>query len=137
MKVAEKKKDLPNSVFLSIKVNQRRLNYIKILIKKLFFFFSCCFLCKSLSDIIKEVLISCFIKFNLTRFSSTCRDTNSVPLNFQRLIQKQKVHIDCKKGAQIVILANKITTKRWLNIIINLNQNGMEVRNNSLVYFAL
>ena len=28
----------------------------------------------------------------------------------QGLIQKEKVHIDCEKGAQISILANKIVT---------------------------
>ena len=36
----------------------------------------------------------------------------------QGLIQKEKVHIDCKKGAQISILANKIPTQWWPNIII-------------------
>ena len=29
----------------------------------------------------------------------------------QGLIQKEKVHIDCEKGAQISILANKIATQ--------------------------
>ena len=36
----------------------------------------------------------------------------------QGLIQEEKVHIDCKKGAQISILANKMTTQWWPNIII-------------------
>ena len=36
---------------------------------------------------------------------------------YQRLIQKEKVHIDCEKGAQIIILANKIATQWWPNII--------------------
>ena len=30
--------------------------------------------------------------------------------HMQELIQKEKVHIDCKKGAQINIIANKIVT---------------------------
>ena len=30
---------------------------------------------------------------------------------------EKKVHIDCKKGAQICILANKIATQWWPNII--------------------
>ena len=33
-------------------------------------------------------------------------------------MEKEKVHIDCEKDAQISILANKIVTKWWLNIII-------------------
>ena len=36
----------------------------------------------------------------------------------QGLIQKEKVDVDCEKGAQISILANKIATKCWLNIAI-------------------
>ena len=36
----------------------------------------------------------------------------------QGLIQKEKVHIGCAKGAQISILANKIATQWWFNIII-------------------
>ena len=36
----------------------------------------------------------------------------------QGLIQKEKVHIDCEKGAQINILASKIATKWWSNITI-------------------
>ena len=38
--------------------------------------------------------------------------------NMQVLIQKEKVHIDCEKGAQISILASKIATQWWPNIII-------------------
>ena len=34
------------------------------------------------------------------------------------LIQKEKVHIDCEKGAQINILASKIATQWWPSIII-------------------
>ena len=34
------------------------------------------------------------------------------------LIQKEKVHIICEKGAQISILANKIVTQWWPNFII-------------------
>ena len=33
-------------------------------------------------------------------------------------MQKEKVHIDCEKGAQISILANKIATRWWPNFII-------------------
>ena len=33
-------------------------------------------------------------------------------------MQKEKVRIDCEKGAQISILANKIATRWWLNFII-------------------
>ena len=33
-------------------------------------------------------------------------------------MQKEKVHIDCEKDAQISILANNILTQWWLNIII-------------------
>ena len=36
----------------------------------------------------------------------------------QRLIQKEKGHIICEKVIQINILANKIATKWWPNIII-------------------
>ena len=36
----------------------------------------------------------------------------------QGLIQKEKVHIDCEKGAQISILANKIATQWWPNITV-------------------
>ena len=36
----------------------------------------------------------------------------------QGLIQKEKVRIDCKKDTQISILANKIATQWWPNIII-------------------
>ena len=51
---------------------------------------------------------------------------NMVPMNFfndingsgSRLIQKEKVHIDCEKGLQISILAKKIATQWWPNIII-------------------
>ena len=32
-------------------------------------------------------------------------------------MQKEKLHIDCEKDAQISILANKIATQWWLNII--------------------
>ena len=35
----------------------------------------------------------------------------------QGLIQEEKVHIDCQKGPQISILANKIATQWWPNII--------------------
>ena len=37
---------------------------------------------------------------------------------YQGLIQKEKVHIDCEKGAQVNILANKMATQWWLNIIV-------------------
>ena len=37
---------------------------------------------------------------------------------YQWLMQKEKVHIDCEKDAQISILANNILTQWWLNIII-------------------
>ena len=33
-------------------------------------------------------------------------------------MQKEKVHIDCEKGAQISILANKIATRWWPNFIV-------------------
>ena len=36
----------------------------------------------------------------------------------QGLKQKEKAHINCEKGAQISILANKIETRWWPNIII-------------------
>ena len=36
----------------------------------------------------------------------------------QVLIQQEKVHIDCEKGAQISILANKTATHTRPNIII-------------------
>ena len=36
----------------------------------------------------------------------------------QVLVQQEKVHIDCEKGAQISILANKIATHTRPNIII-------------------
>ena len=36
----------------------------------------------------------------------------------QRLIQKEKVHIDYEKDAQISILANKIATQWWPNITV-------------------
>ena len=36
----------------------------------------------------------------------------------QGLIQKEKVLINCKKGAQVSILANKIATQWWPSIII-------------------
>ena len=36
---------------------------------------------------------------------------------YQGLIEKEKVHIDCEKGAQISILANKIATQWWSIII--------------------
>ena len=36
----------------------------------------------------------------------------------QSLIQKEKVHIDCEKDAQISILANKIATQWWPNITV-------------------
>ena len=35
---------------------------------------------------------------------------------YQGLIQKEKVHINCEKGAQISFLTNKIATQ-WPNII--------------------
>ena len=38
--------------------------------------------------------------------------------NCQGLIHKEKLHIGCKKGAQIRILANKITTQWWFKITI-------------------
>ena len=38
--------------------------------------------------------------------------------NIQGLIQKEKVHIECEKCAQISILPNKIATQWWSNIII-------------------
>ena len=38
--------------------------------------------------------------------------------NWHGLIQKEKVHNHCEKGAQISILANKIATQWWCNIII-------------------
>ena len=34
------------------------------------------------------------------------------------LIQKEKVCMDCEKGAQISILVNKTATQWWCNIII-------------------
>ena len=37
--------------------------------------------------------------------------TQEMILIIQGLIQKEKVHIDCKKGAQISILAYKIATQ--------------------------
>ena len=37
---------------------------------------------------------------------------------YHGLIRKEKAHINCEKGAQINILANKISTKWWPNIII-------------------
>ena len=39
-------------------------------------------------------------------------------VSYQGLIQKEKVHIDCEKGAQISILANKIATQWWPDNII-------------------
>ena len=36
----------------------------------------------------------------------------------QGLLQKEKVHIDCENGTQINILASKIATQWWHNIII-------------------
>ena len=36
---------------------------------------------------------------------------------YQGLIQKEKVHINCKKGAQISFLNNNIATQWWPNII--------------------
>ena len=36
---------------------------------------------------------------------------------YQGLIQKEKVHINCEKGAQISFLTNKIATQWWPNII--------------------
>ena len=45
-------------------------------------------------------------------FASKCTPLNNrSTLPHQGLIQKEKVHIDCEKGAQINILANKIATK--------------------------
>ena len=38
---------------------------------------------------------------------------------YQGLIQKEKVHVNGEKGPQINILASKIATQWWLNIIIN------------------
>ena len=42
----------------------------------------------------------------LKQFSAMCK-------SYQGIIQK--VHIDCEKGAQISILANKIETQWWPN----------------------
>ena len=39
-------------------------------------------------------------------------------VSYQGLIQKEKVHIDSEKGAQISILANKIATQWWPDNII-------------------
>ena len=44
----------------------------------------------------------------LKQFSAMCK-------SYQGIIQKEKVHIDCEKGAQISILANKIETQWWPN----------------------
>ena len=41
------------------------------------------------------------------------------------LIQAEKVQIDCKKGAQISILANKLKTQSWPNIIIKESKQTM------------
>ena len=38
----------------------------------------------------------------------------------QGLIKKDKVHIDCKKGAQVSNLANKIATQ-WFTICLSLS----------------
>ena len=38
--------------------------------------------------------------------------------SMQGLIQKEKVHIDWEKGVQISILANKIKTQWWPDIVI-------------------
>ena len=47
----------------------------------------------------------------LKQFSAMCK-------SYQGIIQKEKVHIDFEKGAQISILANKIETEWWPNITI-------------------
>ena len=39
-----------------------------------------------------------------------CKSKENGVLQLQGLIQKEKVHIDCKKGAEIKILANNIVT---------------------------
>ena len=48
--------------------------------------------------------------------SKAAKNCNSI--RGQGLIQKEKVHIDCEKVAQISILANKIASKWWPNITI-------------------
>ena len=51
---------------------------------------------------------------------------------YQGLMQKEKVRIDCEKGAQISILANKIATRWWPNFII---KEPKQI--SSLSYFSL
>ena len=41
------------------------------------------------------------------------------------LKQKEKVYIDCEKGAQVSILTNKIAAKWWPNIIIKESKQTM------------
>ena len=48
----------------------------------------------------------------------------------QGLLQKEKVHIDCEKRAQISILANKIATQWWPNI--NIKESKQTIR---YIYF--
>ena len=48
--------------------------------------------------------------------SKAAKNCNSI--RGQGLIQKEKVHIDCEKVAQISILANKIASQWWPNITI-------------------
>ena len=48
--------------------------------------------------------------------SKAAKNCNSI--RGQGLIQKDKVHIDCEKVAQISILANKIASQWWPNITI-------------------
>ena len=40
-------------------------------------------------------------------------------------MQKEKVHIDCEEGTQISILANKMATQWWLNIIVKESKQTM------------
>ena len=51
---------------------------------------------------------------------------------YQGLMQKEKMRIDCEKGAQISILANKIATRWWPNFII---KEPKQI--SSLSYFSL
>ena len=44
--------------------------------------------------------------------------SSSKGIHHQELIQKEKVHIGCEKGAQVNILGNKIATQRCPTIII-------------------
>ena len=45
------------------------------------------------------------------RGTSSVKQVKTIMRSTQGLIQKEKVHIDCEKGAQISILANKMTTQ--------------------------